>query len=156
MAKKPEPDGIKLVARNKRAWHNYEILEKMEAGLVLKGSEVKSIRNGKVSIQEAYARIKGNSAWVVGMDISLYPQAGPLNHDPLRPRKLLLHKRELRKLEAHSHQRGLTVVPLSLYFKGGRAKMEIGLARGRVKYDKRQVMRKKEAEKEIRRQKTRR
>ena len=156
MVKRDEPDGVKLVQRNKRAWHNYEILERMEAGLVLKGSEVKSIRDGKVSIQEAYARVRGNSAWVVGMDISLYPQAGPLNHDPRRPRKLLLHRRELRKLEGHTQQRGLTVVPLSLYFKDGRAKLEIGLAKGRVKHDKRQAMKKKEAEREMRRRQTRR
>jgi SsrA-binding protein len=146
-----EEGKVKLVQRNKRAYHNYEIVEKMEAGIVLKGSEVKSIRDGKVSIQEAYARVKAGEVWLVNMDVSLYPQAGPLNHEPRRSRKLLLHRREIQRLLGKTREKGLTLIPLSLYFKEGFAKLEIGLARGKVKYDKRQAMKKREAERDIRR-----
>ncbi len=146
-----EEGKVKVVQRNRKAFFQYEILDRMEAGMVLKGSEVKSIRDGRVSIHEAYAKVRGSEVWVVGMDISLYPQAGPQNHEPLRPRKLLLHRREIGRLAAKVKERGLTLVPLSLYFKHGRAKLEIALARGKVKHDKRQAMRKKEADREIRR-----
>ncbi len=143
---------VKIVQRNKKAYFNYEIVEKLEAGIVLKGSEVKSIRDGKVAIHDAYARVKGGEAWVIGMDISLYPQAGPHNnHEPRRPRKLLLHRREIRRLVSKTREKGLTLVPLALYFKDGLAKLEIGLARGKVKYDKRQTIKKREADREIRR-----
>lgn len=142
---------IKLVQRNKKAWFDYEILEKIEAGLVLTGSEVKSIRNGKVSIHEGFARVKGKEVWMVGMDVSLYPQAGPHNnHEPRRARKLLLHKREIRRLAGKTREKGLTLVPLALYFKDGIAKLEIGLARGKAKHDKRQAIKKREADREIR------
>lgn len=143
---------VKIVQRNKKAFFNYEITEKLEAGLVLKGSEVKSIRDGKVSIHEAYARVKGAEVWLVGMDISQYPQAGPYNnHEPRRPRKLLLHRHEIRRLIGKTREKGLTLVPLALYFKDGYAKLEIGLARGKVKYDKRQSIKKREADREMRR-----
>jgi SsrA-binding protein len=147
-----EKEKVKIVQRNKRAYFNYEITEKYEAGLVLKGSEVKSIRDGKVSIGEAYARVKGGELWVVGMDIAQYPQAGPYNnHEPRRARKLLLHRREIRKLAGKIAERGLTVVPLALYFKDGFAKLEIGLARGKRQYDKRRSIKDREAQREIRR-----
>ncbi len=147
-----EESKIKIVQRNKKAFFNYEIIERLEAGLVLKGSEVKSIRDGKVSIREAYAKIRGGEAWVVGMDISIYSQAGPYNnHEPRRARKLLLHRREIMRLAGKTQERGLTLVPLSLYFKGGRAKLEIGLARGRAKHDKRRAILEREAERDLRR-----
>ncbi len=147
-----EKEKVKIVQRNKRAYFNYEIAEKVEAGLVLKGSEVKSIRDGKVSIGEAYARVKNGELWVVGMDIAQYPQAGPYNnHEPRRPRKLLLHRAEIRKLSGKVAERGLTLVPLALYFKDGFAKLEIGLARGKRQYDKRRTIRDREAQREIRR-----
>jgi SsrA-binding protein len=148
---------VKVVQRNKKAYFNYEITEKLEAGLVLRGSEVKSIRDGRVSIHEAYARVKDREVWIVGMDISTYPQAGPFNnHEPRRPRKLLLHRREINRLLGKTREKGLTLVPLSLYFKDGRAKLEIGLARGKAKYDKRDVMKQREADREIRRRMMRR
>ena len=143
---------VKVVQRNKKAFFDYEIVESMEAGLVLTGSEVKSIRDGKVSIREAYARVRNEEAWVVGMDISIYPQAGPYhNHEPRRTRKLLLHKREIRRLIGKTREKGLTLVPLSLYFKDGLAKLEIGLARGKAKYDKRRAIQDREAKRDLRR-----
>jgi SsrA-binding protein len=143
---------VKIVQRNKRAWFNYRIDEKFEAGLVLKGSEVKSIRDGKVAIHDAYARVKNGEAWVIGMDIALYPQAGPYNnHEPRRIRKLLLHRREIRRLQGKTKEKGLTLVPLALYFKDGFAKLEIGLARGKKQYDKRETIRKREADRDLRR-----
>lgn len=143
---------IKVVQRNKKAFFDYEILEKLEAGLVLTGSEVKSIRDGKVSVREAFARIKNNEAWLVGMDISTYPQAGPYhNHEPRRTRKLLLHRREIRRLVSKIREKGLTLVPLSLYFKDGLAKLELGLGRGKAKYDKREAIQEREAKRDLRR-----
>lgn len=147
-----EKEKVKLVQRNKKAYFNYEIAEKLEAGLVLKGSEVKSIRDGKVSIAEAYARLKGGEVWVVGMDVAQYPQAGPYNnHEPRRPRKLLLHRSEIRKLAGKIQQKGLTLVPLALYFKDGYAKLEIGVARGKKQFDKRHTIKAREADRDIRR-----
>jgi len=152
----PPPGGekppIKIVQRNKRAWFNYQIDEKFEAGLVLKGSEVKSIRDGKVAIHDAYARVKNGEVWLIGMDVALYPQAGPHNnHEPRRVRKLLLHKREIRRLIGKTKEKGLTLVPLALYFKDGFAKLEIGLARGKKQYDKRESIKKREVERGLRR-----
>lgn len=146
-----EKESVKIVQKNRKAFHDFEITERFEAGLVLLGSEVKSIRDGKVTIQEAYARVKGEEAWVFNMDIALYPQAGPNNHEPRRPRKLLLWKREIRKLLGKTREKGLTLIPLALYFKNGLAKLEIGLARGKQKYDKRQAIKKREVDREIRR-----
>jgi SsrA-binding protein len=157
MAKQPakkeeEKDAVRVVARNRKAFHQYEILDRYEAGIVLRGSEVKSIREGKVQISESYAKIKNGEAWLLGMDVSLYPQAGPHNnHEPRWPRKLLLHKREIRKLEGKTRERGLTVVPLALYFKNGLAKLELGLARGKQEFDKRAAIRKRESDRDLRR-----
>ena len=153
MAKKDaEKPGIKLVQRNKKAYFNYEIVEKLEAGLVLQGSEVKSIRDGKVTIHDAYAKIKYSELWVIGMDVSLYPQAGPYNnHQPRQMRKLLLHRAEIRRLMTKTKEKGLTIVPLALYFKDGLAKLEIGLARGKKQYDKRQSIKDREAKRDLRR-----
>ncbi len=143
---------VKIVQKNKKAFFDYEILERMEAGLVLAGSEVKSIRDGKVSIREAHARVRNGEAWVLNMDISTYPQAGPYhNHEPRRARKLLLHRHEIRRLIGKTREKGLTLVPLALYFKNGLAKLEVGLGRGKAKYDKRDAIRDREAKRDLRR-----
>ena len=150
--KEKENPAIKIISRNKKAFFNYEIVEKLEAGLVLQGSEVKSIRDGKVTIHDAYARIKNGEVWVIGMDVSLYPQAGPHNnHLPLQARKLLLHKSEIKRLIGKTREKGLTLVALALYFKDGLAKLEIGLARGKKQYDKRASIKKRENARDLRR-----
>ena len=147
-----EEEKLKFVARNKKAFYNYEIVEKFEAGLVLVGSEVKSIRDGKVTIHEAYARVKNNEVWLIGMDIGLYPQAGPYqNHEPRRSRKLLLHRAEIKRLIGKTREKGLTLIPLSLYFKEGLAKVQVGLGRGKREYDKRATIKDREAKRDIRR-----
>ena len=134
----------KIVARNRRAKFEYEILDTYEAGLSLRGSEVKSLRAGKGSIAEAYIRLIDGEAWLVGANISPYPQASYNNHEPDRPRKLLLKRRELRRLDRATRSKGLTVIPLQLYFKGPWVKLEIALARGRKLHDKRQYLKKKQ------------
>lgn len=136
--------GIKLVANNKKAYHDYFIEEKFEAGLELFGTEVKSLRMGKCSIKEAYIDIKNGEAFVRGMNISPYEKGNIFNRDPLRVRRLLLHKQEIRKLDAASEQQGYTIVPLQVYFKNGRAKIEVGLGKGKKLYDKRAVKAKKD------------
>lgn len=144
---------MKLVANNKKAYHDYFIEEKYEAGLVLHGTEVKSLRMGKCSIKEAFIRIENSEVFIYGMHISPYEKGNIFNKDPLRVRKLLLHKQQIRKLIGNSAEKGYTIVPLQVYFKDGRAKIEIGLARGKKLYDKRQDIAKKdqrrEAEKEL-------
>lgn len=143
----------KLVANNKKAYHDYFIEEKYEAGLVLHGTEVKSLRMGKCSIKEAFIRIENGEVYVYGMHISPYEKGNIFNKDPLRVKKLLLHKQQIRKLIGNSAEKGYTIVPLQVYFKDGRAKIEIGLAKGKKLYDKRQDIAKKdqrrEAEKEL-------
>ena len=146
-------EALKLVANNKKAYHDYFIEEKYEAGLVLHGTEVKSMRMGKCSIKESFVRIENNEVWVYGMHISPYEKGNIFNRDPLRPKKLLLHKAQIRKLVGQLAEKGFTLVPLQVYFKDGRAKVELGLARGKKLYDKRQDIAKKdqrrEAEKEF-------
>lgn len=144
MAKEP----MKLVANNKKAYHDYFIEEKYEAGLALHGTEVKSLRLGKCSIKEAFVRMDNGEAYVYGMNVSPYEKGNIFNKDPLRPRKLLLHKQEIRKLAGDMMAAGYTVVPLQVYFKDGRAKMEIGLAKGKKLYDKRQDIAKKDIRRE--------
>jgi len=134
---------------NKKARFQYEIMEKCEAGLVLKGSEIKSLRAGQASLSEAFVRIKSGEAYLVGAHIAPYEQANLTGHEPLRPRKLLLHKREIRRLQSKVEQKGLTVVPLSLYFKRGYVKTEIALAKGKQEFDKRQTIRKRESKREL-------
>ena len=151
-----EKSGILLVQRNKKAWFDYEILEKFEAGMVLLGSEVKSIRDGKVSIHESYAKVRAGEVWVINLDISPYAHAGPLGHEPKRPRKLLLKTSEIQKIQGKTQEKGLTLIPLSLYFKEGYAKLELGLGRGKAKYDKRATMKKREADREMRKRMMRR
>ncbi len=144
---------MKLVANNKKAYHDYFIEEKYEAGLVLHGTEVKSLRMGKCSIKEAFIRIENGEVYAYGMHVSPYEKGNIFNKDPLRPKKLLLHKQQIRKLIGSSAEKGYTLVPLQVYFRDGRAKIEIGLARGKKLYDKRQDIAKKdqrrEAEKEL-------
>lgn len=146
-------ESMKLVANNKKAYHNYFVDEKYEAGLVLHGTEVKSLRMGKCSIKEAFIRIENGEVWVYGMHISPYEMGNIFNKDPLRPKKLLMHKAEINKLLGKIKEKGITLVPLQVYFKDGRAKIEVGLCRGKKLYDKRQDIAKKdqrrEAEKEF-------
>ena len=139
-----------VIASNRKARHDYLLLAKLEAGLVLKGSEVKSLRTNGATIREGYARIENGELWLLGVHIPPLPQASYQNHEPLRPRKCLVHKRELAKLERELGSPGTTLVPLSLYFKGVRAKVELALARGRQKGDRRAREREKEDRKQIR------
>ena len=141
--------GEKLVASNRRAHHDFDILETHEAGLVLQGTEVKSLRDSRADLKESYARIERNEAWLLGLHISPYAQGNRANHDPLRPRKLLLHRGEINRLLGKIMEKGLTLVPLRLYFKQGRAKVELGLARGRKTLDKRHAIREREERREV-------
>lgn len=148
---KPPADegGIKIVARNRRARHEYDLLEKVEAGIVLTGTEVKSLRNGKANLEDSYAEIDRDEVWLLGCDIPEYLQANRMNHLPKRKRKLLLHRREIGKLATRSNEKGLTLVPLSIYFKKGIAKVELSVAKGRKTYDKREALKKQEAKRDI-------
>ncbi|MEO6807582.1 MAG: SsrA-binding protein SmpB [Isosphaeraceae bacterium] len=146
---KPEGEGIKIVARNRRARFEFELLEKVEAGIVLTGTEVKSLRTGKASLEESYAGIDHGEVWLYGCDIPEYLQANRMNHKAKRPRKLLLHRREIDKLIAKSAEKGLTLVPLNLYFKKGIAKVELCVARGRKLYDKRAALKSKDAKRDM-------
>ncbi|HOO79279.1 MAG TPA: SsrA-binding protein SmpB [Lachnospiraceae bacterium] len=145
-------EGTKLVANNKKAYHDFFIEDKYEAGISLVGTEVKSLRDGKCSIKEAYVRIENGEAFVVGMNISPYEKGNIFNRDPLRTRKLLMHKCEINKLVGDSSEQGFTIMPLQVYFKNGRAKLELGLARGKKNYDKRQVIAKKDQRREVERE----
>jgi len=141
--------GRKLVAQNKKARHDYEVLDTYEAGLVLTGTEVKSLRAGRASLVDAYAQIRDGEAWLHGAHIPEYTQGTWTNHEPRRIRKLLLHRDEISRLIGKTREGGLTLVPLTLYFKDGKAKVEIALARGRRSYDKRQVLAQRDAAREI-------
>jgi SsrA-binding protein len=139
------------VCENRKAKHNYLVLDALECGLALVGSEVKSLRAGKVSLDEAYARLKEGEVWLVGCDIAEYSQANQFNHPPRRVRKLLLHRREIKRFAGRATEKGLTLVPLKVYFKLGRAKVLLGLCRGKQRHDKRQAMKQAEAKREIQR-----
>lgn len=141
-------EGMKLIANNKKAYHDYFIEEKYEAGLVLHGTEVKSLRQGKCSIKESFIRIENGEMFIYGMHVSPYEKGNIFNKDPLRPKKLLLHKREIMKLLGKIKEKGYTLVPLQVYFTSGRAKIEIGLARGKKLYDKRDDIAKKDQRRE--------
>lgn len=140
-----------VVARNRRARHQYDILDTIEAGIVLVGSEVKSLRAGHASIEEAYARVDDGEVWLIDCDIPELPQASRFNHQPKRPRKLLLRRREVAKFAGEAKQRGCTLVPLKLYFRRGFARVEIAIARGRKMHDKREALKKADAQKEMKR-----
>jgi len=149
----PEADGVRTVARNRRARHDYDILEVLECGIVLLGSEVKSLRTGRVSLQDTYAKVEGGELWLLGMHVPPYDQAvGFGAHDPDRKRKLLAHRDQIDELVGQTQQRSLTLVPLSIYFKDGRAKVELALARGRRLYDKRHAIANREAERDAARE----
>ncbi|MFB9760630.1 MULTISPECIES: SsrA-binding protein SmpB [Bacillaceae] len=141
----------KVIAQNKKAFHDYFIEDTYDAGIVLQGTEIKSIRAGKVNLKDAYARIQNGEIWVFGMHISPYEQGNRYNHDPLRTRKLLLHRREIEKLIGYTKETGNTIVPLKLYLQNGFAKIQLGLAKGKKNYDKREDLKKKEAKREIER-----
>ncbi len=143
--------GIKIVANNKKAYHDYFVLEKLEAGIELFGTEVKSIRQGKINLKDSWCFVKDGEMFVNGMHISPYEQGNIFNRDPLRTKKLLLHKKEIRRFYAQVKQDGLAIVPLSVYFSKGRAKVEIGLCKGKKLYDKREVAAKKDAQRDIER-----
>ena len=143
--------GKKIVATNRKARHEYEILDTYEAGLVLKGPEVKSLREGKVGFQDAYARPEGGEVWLHSFHISRYEQAGRFNEDPMRPRKLLLNRSEIRKLVGQVEEKGLTLIPMDIYFRRGVAKITLALARGRKLYDKREKLKRKTQDDEARR-----
>ena len=142
----------KLIVKNPTAFHNYTIDDKLEAGIVLSGTEIKSIRNGKANLKDSYAVIKHGEVYIVGMHISPYEQGNIFNKDPLRDRKLLLNKREINKLIGLTRQKGYSLVPLNMYFKGSLVKIELGIGKGKKLYDKRQDIAKKDAERRIRQQ----
>lgn len=142
----------KLIAKNPTAFHNYNIDNKLEAGIILFGTEIKSIRNGKVNLKDSYAIIKNGEIYIVGMHISPYEQGNIFNKDPLRDRKLLLNKREINKLICLTKQKGYSIIPLNMYFKGSLVKIELGIGKGKKLYDKREDIAKKDAERRIRQQ----
>jgi SsrA-binding protein len=149
MVQASDRDAIRVLIDNRRVRHEYHLLESFEAGLVLLGSEVKSLRTGSANLQEAWIRIAPDGAWLMGCHIPPYEQANRQNHEPLRQRKLLLHHHELAKLEKGTRQQGLTVVPVRLYLKGSRVKVEIALAKGKKLHDKRQAIKARDAKREM-------
>jgi SsrA-binding protein len=149
-AKRDEED-IRVITRNRRAFHEYEILDRIECGIALVGTEVKSLRDGHANLEDAYAKLEDGEVWLVGSEIPEYAMGNRLNHKPKRTRKLLLHRGEINKFAAKASQRGFTMVPLQLYFKQGRAKVEIAVAKGKQSHDKRQSLKKADADREMRR-----
>jgi SsrA-binding protein len=141
----------KLICANKRARRDYAIDETYEAGMVLVGTEVKALRQGKANLKDSYARIKDGEIFLVGSHISPYSHGNQFNHDPDRTRKLLMHRREIRKLYGKTRERGFTLVPVRMYFKGGKAKVEVGLGKGKKLYDKREVLKRRDMEREVER-----
>lgn len=144
-------DGIQMICQNRRAFHEYEISDRLECGLVLVGTEVKSLRDHHANLEDAYAKLEDGELWLIGAEIPEYGMGNRFNHKPKRPRKLLAHRREIGKFAGKATQRGFTLVPLRMYFKAGRAKVEIGVARGKQLHDKRQSAKKAEADRDIRR-----
>ncbi|MFM8320204.1 MAG: SsrA-binding protein SmpB [Chloroflexota bacterium] len=148
--------GIKIVATNRKANHEYFLLDRLEAGIALQGSEIKSIRAGHISLAEAFVRVDGHEAWLEDAHIAPYEQASRYNHDPRRPRKLLLHRKEIRKLWDEVRQKGVTIVPIKVYLKDGRAKLEIAVAKGKKLYDKREAIARRDAQRDVEREFSRR
>lgn len=144
-------EGIKVVSDNRKAFHDYFIEDRVEAGIVLTGTEIKSIRNGKVNLKDSYARVNNGEIWVHQMHISPYEQGNRFNHDPLRPRKLLLHRSEINKLVGKIQLQGLTLIPIKMYLKKGMAKVELAVGQGKKNYDKRQSLAAKEGKRDIER-----
>ena len=152
MARDEQKDEIRDVCRNRRASHEYEILDRLECGLVLTGTEVKSLRDGHAMLEDAYAKIEDGELWLLGSEIPEYAMGNRMNHKPKRPRKLLLHRREIARFAGKASQKGFTLVPLRLYFKNGRAKVELAICKGKQLHDKREAQKKAEAQREIRRE----
>jgi SsrA-binding protein len=148
-AKSATPVTERPIAENRKARHKYQVLDTLECGVVLVGSEVKSLRNGRVSLDEAYGRVRHGELWLVGADIAEYFEAHRMNHDSRRVRKLLLHRREIEKFANRAHEQGLTLVPLKMYFKRGRAKVLMGLCRGKKLHDKRETLKKADSDRQI-------
>jgi SsrA-binding protein len=146
----------RLITENRKARHRFTVLDALECGIALVGSEVKSLREGRISLEEAYGKVKDNEVWLVGCDIPEYFDASRFNHRPKRPRKLLLHRREIKRFAQRAYEKGMTLVPLKLYFKQGVAKVLLGLCRGRTLHDKRETLKKADAQREISRQMLRR
>lgn len=143
--------GTKLVAKNKKAWHEYFIEERFEVGIVLSGTEIKSIRGGKANLKDGFARIMNGEAYLMNVHISPYEQGNIHNHEPTRSRKLLLHKREISKLIGITKEKGYSLIPLAIYLKNGFAKIDLGLAKGKKQYDKRETLKKKDAQRDVQR-----
>jgi SsrA-binding protein len=152
----PANPADKVISQNRKARHNYTVLDTLECGIVLVGSEVKSLRAGHVSLEEAYARIKSDEVWLVGCDIAEYTEANRFNHNPKRPRKLLMHRREVKRFAHRAYEKGLTLVPLEMHFRRGLAKVVLGICRGKQRQDKRQAMKTAEVKRDIARQMMRR
>lgn len=148
-AAKGDDPNERLVANNRKARHNYEVLDTLECGIVLIGSEVKSLRAGQISLDEAYARVDKGEVWLVGCNIDDYKNAAHWGHEPKRRRKLLLHRREVAKFASQAYEKNLTLVPLKMYFKGGRAKVLLGVCRGKKMYDKRETLKRKDTQRDI-------
>jgi len=149
--KADQDDGIRVIVRNRRAHHDYEIHERLECGIVLTGTEVKSLRERAASLEDAYARVEDGEVWLLGCEIPEYSMGNLQNHKPKRPRKLLMRRREINKFVGKATQRGFTLVPLRLYFKNGLAKVEIALARGKRQYDRREAIKAREVSREVER-----
>ena len=147
----PHQQGIKTIAQNRKAWHDYFIEEKYECGIALFGTEVKSIRQGKVNLKESWAQILKGEVWVEGMHISPYEQGNIYNRDPLRAKKLLLHRSEIRKLDSLVMRQGFTLIPLEMYLRDGKVKVQLGLCKGKQLHDKRESMARKDSDREIQR-----
>jgi SsrA-binding protein len=152
-AKKNEDneEGVRPICQNRRAFHEYTISERLECGIALTGTEVKSLREGASSLEDAYAKVDNGEVWLIGSEIPEYSMAHRMNHKPKRPRKLLLHRREIEKFAGKASQRGYTLVPLRMYFKRGRAKVELGIARGKHLYDKREALKRADHERDMKR-----
>lgn len=153
MANDKTNDITKVVATNRKARHEYFIEDRYEAGIVLTGTEIKSVRNGAVSLQEGYIQVRNGELWLYDVHIAQYDQAGQWTHEPTRPRKLLMHRKEIARLQTRTQERGFTIVPLRMYIKDGKlAKLEIGLAKGKRQYDKRQVIAKRDEDRRLKRE----
>jgi SsrA-binding protein len=149
------PENVKVVASNRKAGFEYFLFERFEAGLALKGSEIKSIRSGQISLAESYIRVDEKQAWLIEAHIAPYIQANRFNHDPKRPRRLLLHRKEIREMWDAVRQKGVTIVPIRVYLKNGRAKLEIAIAKGKKLHDKREAIARRDAEREMDREASR-
>ena len=149
------PENVKVVATNRKAGFEYFLFERFEAGLSLKGSEIKSIRTGQISLAESYIRVDENQAWLIEAHIAPYLQANRFNHDPKRPRRLLLHRKEIHEMWDAVRQKGVTIVPIRVYLKNGRAKLEIAIAKGKKLHDKREAIARRDAEREMNREASR-